>query len=275
MAALPRLVLLAVLSAASFAKGEVRRFTVAGRPVVVSLPAALEGPWPVVYLMGGMGELSRGEAVSAGAWVDDYRIEAVVQALEAGRVTDRTLQGLSTPSELRDVRARLARLPYRGLVLVGLPAPVDYTDAFEKFVLQDVLPWAERTLPIRPGAASRGIDGVSLGGRHALRLGLRNPGVFRSVGAVQGAVRGYRDAVLEWSRAADAQTGQPRPKLNLSTSDGDPYRGAIEGLGKDLRARGFDVRISRLTGPHDYVFNRGPGALDLLLFHDSVLNAQP
>jgi hypothetical protein len=30
-----------------------------------------------------------------------------------------------------------------------------------------------------------------------------------------------------------------------------------------------------LTGPHDYVFNRGPGAVEMLLFHDRALRGRP
>jgi hypothetical protein len=29
-----------------------------------------------------------------------------------------------------------------------------------------------------------------------------------------------------------------------------------------------------LTGPHDYVFNRGPGGIEMLLFHDRALRGE-
>jgi hypothetical protein len=30
-----------------------------------------------------------------------------------------------------------------------------------------------------------------------------------------------------------------------------------------------------VPGPHDYEFNRGPGAYEMLMFHDRVLRGQP
>jgi hypothetical protein len=244
-------------------------FDVGGKPVTVLLPSSGNGPWPVVYLMGGMGELSRGEAVSAASWVEDYAIATVVGALEAGRLTSATFRGLVTTSALASYQRRV-RHGWGGLVLVGLPAPVDLTREFERYVVETVIPWAERSLPIRPGAAYRGIDGVSLGGRHALRIGFGNPELFRSVGAVQGAVRGRQAPLL--ALVQSRREGCRRLAVNLVTSDGDGYRGAIRTFARSLRRERLSVRLADLTGPHDYVFNRGPGAIDLLLFHDGVLN---
>lgn len=244
-------------------------YEVGGKPVTVLLPSSGHGPWPVVYLMGGMGELSRGEVVSAASWVEDYAIATVVTALESGRLTSASFRGLVTPSALASYQRRLRR-GWGGLVLVGLPAPVDLTREFERYVVETVIPWAERSLPVRPGAAFRGIDGVSLGGRHALRIGFGNPELFRSVGAVQGAVRGRQAPLL--ALVQSRRDGCRRLAVNLVTSDGDGYRGAIRTFTRALRRERLSVRLADLTGPHDYVFNRGPGAIDLLLFHDGVLN---
>ncbi|MBT9556372.1 MAG: hypothetical protein IV100_10100 [Myxococcales bacterium] len=257
------------LAAAAHAEPRRKDFEVGGRPVTVLLPSTGDGPWPVVYLMGGMGELSRGEAVSAASWVGDYEIARVVDAFERGRLSRTTFRNLVTPSSLAAYERRLRR-GWGGLVLVGLPAPVDLTRDFERYVVETVIPWAERSLPIRPGAAYRGIDGVSLGGRHALRIGFGNPQLFRSVGAVQGAVRGRQAPLL--ALVQSRREGCRRLAVNLVTSDGDGYRGAITSFARALRRERLSVRLIELTGPHDYVFNRGPGAIDLLLFHDGVLN---
>ena len=261
--------LLLTLAGQSHAEPRRKDFQVGGRPVTVLLPSTGDGPWPVLYLMGGMGELSRGETVSAASWVDDYELATVVSALERGRLSKSTFRGLVTSSAFAAYERRLRR-GFGGVVLVGLPAPVDLTSEFERYVLETVIPWAERSLPVRPGAAHRGIDGVSLGGRHALRIGFGNPSSFRSVGAVQGAVRGRQATLLALVQAHSE--GCRRLAVNLVTSDGDGYRGAIATFARALRREKLTVRLADLTGPHDYVFNRGPGAVDLLLFHDGVLN---
>ena len=33
--------------------------------------------------------------------------------------------------------------------------------------------------------------------------------------------------------------------------------------------------MTTVPGPHDYVFNRGPGVLEMLLFHDRALRREP
>ena len=42
-----------------------------------------------------------------------------------------------------------------------------------------------------------------------------------------------------------------------------------------LRARGVAHDVRELAGPHDYVFNRGPGGVEMLLFHDRALRGMP
>jgi hypothetical protein len=246
----------------------VTRTTVGGKPVVVVTPVGT-GPWPVVFVMGGLGELSRGEAVSAGAWVDDYGLVAVLEAVQGNRLDAGTFQGLVDARLLRQYRQRVAR-GYKGLVIVGVPAPVDYSDEFVRFVTDELIPWADRTLPVRHGAEFRGIDGVSLGARHALRLGLAHPELFRTVSGVQAAVRGWHDVLLEL--ATEHRVAARRLSLSLITSDGDPYRPAVGKLARSWRRLGLSVRHGVGIGPHNRRYNSGPGAVDLVLFHDAVLN---
>ena len=59
--------------------------------------------------------------------------------------------------------------------------------------------------------------------------------------------------------------------LRLLTSDDDPFAHATETLSRELRSRTLRHTFSRVPGPHDYAFNRGPGALEMLLFHDRAL----
>jgi hypothetical protein len=41
-----------------------------------------------------------------------------------------------------------------------------------------------------------------------------------------------------------------------------------------LREHGVDHDLVRLSGPHDYVFNQGPGVISLLTFHDRELRSE-
>jgi hypothetical protein len=42
-----------------------------------------------------------------------------------------------------------------------------------------------------------------------------------------------------------------------------------------MKEAGVPVFFDLVLGPHDYDFNRGPGGIEMLLFHDRVLRGEP
>ena len=52
---------------------------------------------------------------------------------------------------------------------------------YEDFLVREFLPYIEKRYRVRPGRASRGISGVSMGGYGALHLAFRHPELFGSV----------------------------------------------------------------------------------------------
>lgn len=62
------------------------------------------------------------------------------------------------------------------------PAP-----RFEGFLLDELIPWVERTLPAIGGRSGRIVDGESLGGYGSYRLALTHPDRFASAGSISGA----------------------------------------------------------------------------------------
>jgi len=56
------------------------------------------------------------------------------------------------------------------------------------------------------------------------------------------------------------------------TSDGDVMATSVERLRGLLVDAHIPVKFSKLSGPHDYIFNQGPGAISLLIFHNDVLS---
>jgi enterochelin esterase-like enzyme len=118
-----------------------------------------------------------------------------------------------------------------------------------------------------------GIDGVSLGGAFALRLGLGRDSSFRSVGAIQPALD-RRDTDELVSLAVDARRARPKLSLRLATSDEDYFREGIRAVAAGWTQTGVAHRLVTYPGPHDYVFNRGPGSIELLLWHDGALSTK-
>src|SRR5690606_42085203 len=112
--------------------------------------------------------------------------------------------------------------------------------------------------------------GVSLGGRGALLVGFSRPSAFGAVGALQAALDGSEVARFS-ELGARALAQNPSLSLRLVTSDDDHFRRVNERLASALRERGVQHRLLRVVGTHSYRFNRGPGGIEMLLFHDRVL----
>ena len=125
------------------------------------------------------------------------------------------------------------------------------------------MPRVRAETPALSSAESTGIDGVSLGGAEALRIGLAHPEVFGAVGAIQPAVSDLPSG--DWAAMATAaRSKRPGLKLHLLTSHEDYFHDSVVGVSRAWSAAGISHDFADLLGPHDYVFNRGPGSIHLL-----------
>lgn len=100
---------------------------------------------------------------------------------------------------------------------------------YERFVLEEVMPWAEARYRLRGGPAHTAVLGSSLGGLAAFDLAWRHPEVFGTVGAMSGSFWWRtQDGTLEQKQAsrvavnmAREATSLPRLRIWLETADGD------------------------------------------------------
>jgi enterochelin esterase-like enzyme len=249
-----------------------------GRSIVVALTPARRRAgqrFPLLIALHGLGETLRGADRGAWGWALDYALPRGDEALRRGSLQPADLEGLVTTDRLRTLNASLGRAAYEGVVVL-LPFTPDVRGdlggpahrRFERWLLGPVLARARRELPVRAGRESTGIDGVSLGGLHALWTGLAHPEVFGVVGAIQPAVRRRASQVLA---RFSAGRGRPSQRIRLVTSTRDALRDDVLSLDRAMSAAGIDHEVRVLEGPHDYVFNRGPGSVEMLLFHDRAL----
>jgi enterochelin esterase-like enzyme len=157
-----------------------------------------------------------------------------------------------------------------------LPAdePIDKALPLARFVVETVLPRAYRETPAIGTPESTGIDGVSLGGRAALGIGLLRPKSFAVVASLQAALRSDNSEDI-LKRAREAMAEKPDLFVRLLTSSDDYFLKANTLLAEALDAQGIHTELVNIPGPHDYEFNRGPGGYEMLLFHDRVLRGQP
>jgi enterochelin esterase-like enzyme len=145
--------------------------------------------------------------------------------------------------------------------------------SFARFVVELLLPRVASVTRVNLSPARTGIDGVSMGGRLALLVGWSRPEVFGAIGALQPAIRPEEADELA-DLALTAHRKHPFA-LRLVSSEGDPFLEAVRALGGALTARGVPHQVIVTPGPHDYVWNRGPGSYEMLLWHERVLRNLP
>lgn len=249
------------------------------RRVLVTFPRRADGRehppherLPLVIALHGQGEARRGPERGFLGWVTDYHLPDAFAALGRGVLTEADFQGFARAEHLAARNAALRAQPFRGVCVVTPYTPDLMADppggeelrTFGDWLVGPMLTAVRAELPfVAQGRDGTGIDGVSLGGMVALEVGLRHSAELASVGGIQPAIR---DRVTALAPLADGTQ-----RIRLLSSDDDPFLGVTRQLSEALLARRIDHDLVVTPGPHGYDFNRGPGSLELLYFHDRVL----
>lgn len=238
----------------------------------------VDGDGPILIALHGRGEAGRGLEAGARGWRDDYRLDVAHRRLKSPPLVSRDFLGFVKPERLAALNASLEKAPYRGLTVACpyTPALFDRSlagaEPFGAFVTQTLLPRVASELGKSATRAQTGIDGVSMGGRLALFVGLSRPEIFGAVGAMQPAIG--RDEIGWLVELAKKATGAGA-RLRLVTSSDDYFRDAVEAFGEALAAARVPHELLVTEGPHDYDWNRGPGAYEMLLWHERVARGLP
>ncbi len=235
--------------------------------------------WPILVALHGAREAALPPSRGCLAWSVDYGLDAAIGALRRGALTTANFGGLVTPSRLGVVNAALRERPFHGLFVVTPYTPPlrgvgsEQARAWGAWLAGPLLEAVRAAFPAARGREGAGIDGVSLGGRLALEAGLAHPEAFGAVGALQPAID---ELVL--TALVDAAAARPASlpqRLRVVSSDGDTGLAAARAFSAALRERRAAHELLVASGTHGYAFNRGPGALEMLLFHDAALAAEP
>lgn len=85
----------------------------------------------------------------------------------------------------------------------------EWTGAWERYVVDDVLPWAEGDLPTLPFRRDRAIAGLSAGGYGAANIGLRHPRLFGTIQAWSGSFTAPHDGSLRHASTEQRAVNDP------------------------------------------------------------------
>ena len=249
-------------------------------PVVVTVPkrSSASQRLPALITFHGRGETLKGPARGVRGWLDDYALERAMANLNDPPLSREDFGGMVSAARLATINEQLKRAPHTPLI-VAMPYLPDMlkgehafsnASALAEMVVERLLPKLGAETPAVGVPASTGIDGVSLGGRAALLVGLSKPKAFGAVAGIQAAVDEN-----ELDRFADlakrAQQENSGLSLRLLTSSEDYYRGVLVELQQRFERRGVESDLLIVQGTHSYAFNRGPGAIEMLLYHGQVL----
>jgi hypothetical protein len=229
---------------------------------------------PILIALHGRGEAGRGLDVGAGAWPREYALDRMHRRLLSPPLTPEDLQGMLSPDRLARLNASLQAAPYKGLAVACPATPVlsdksvEGAKGFGRFLVETLLPRVRAEAKSKADRTATGIDGVSMGGRIALFVGLSNPEVFGVVGVLQPAIQ-VEEAGLIAALAKSAME-KARVVLRLVSSEEDPFLPAVRAASAAMRADGIAHELLVVPGTHGYEFNRGPGGAELLLWHERV-----
>jgi S-formylglutathione hydrolase FrmB len=204
------------------------------------VPNSGHGPFPVCYLLHGLSD-------DHSIWLRNTRLEFYVRDLPLIVVMPDGFQGFYTDNE--------------------------EGHAYGKYMIEDVLGFAERVLPVKRERSARCIGGLSMGGYGSLRLALENPGMFVSANSHSGAVgidigkidrdplvfqrifgKNPKDTKHDVSALARkvVREGHPRPKLRLDCGLQDFLLERNRKFHNELTALGYTHEYAEYPGMHNW-----------------------
>ncbi|MGD9819353.1 MAG: alpha/beta hydrolase [Desulfomonilaceae bacterium] len=232
--------------------------------------------YPMVLAFGGAGECAKSPQQGALAWISYYKADEAAHALASNNLKSSDFRELVTPEQLKKFNRSLHRTPYQGVILVCPYSPLlganpgfENSD-YEKYIMEELIPALKKHYRI--DVSRIGVDGVSMGGARSMYYGFKYPEVFSRIGSVQAAVGPFMELYSQLIRTNGEKIR--RNSIQIVSSDGDIFLKSVENFSSMLNTVKINHNLLILKGPHDYIFNQGPGSIALLAFHASPAQIQ-
>ena len=214
-------------------RGFSSRYLPDSRDVMVYLPPGYEQEperrYPVLYMNDGQNLFDDETAYVRGrSW---KMAESADAAIAAGEAEPLIVVGIANAGE-----RRLAEYtPTRDWKMGGGEA-----DRYGRMLTEELLPYIATRYRVRPGTASTGLGGSSLGALAALYLGLAHADVFGRLAVLSPSVWWNHRVIVSLVGETAPRLG-PRPKIWLDIGEGEGRKAVadVEMLERRLRSRGW------------------------------------
>ena len=214
------------------------------RPLMVYTPAGYdEGKqdYPVVYIQHGGGEDHRG-------WMEQGRTAQIMDKLiAAGKAVPMIV--VSSNSNVQNRNGGFGG----GYSWQGM-------QTFRSEMIDNIIPFVEKTFRVKKDRKSRAMCGLSMGGGQSFYIGLRDPEVFANVGVFStgmfGGIQGASNFDLEKEvpgMLTDTKTfNQQFDIFFVSCGEQDPRIEYTRSIVKTMRDGGVEVRFNSYPGDHEW-----------------------
>ena len=214
------------------------------RPLMVYTPAGYnenQQDYPVVYIQHGGGEDHRG-------WMEQGRTAQIMDNLiAAGKAVPMIV--VSANSNVRSRNGGFGG----GYSWQGM-------QSFRSELIENVIPFVEKTYRVKKDRKSRAMCGLSMGGGQSFYIGLRSPEVFANVGVFStgmfGGIQGASNFDLEAEvpgMLTDTKTfNQQLDVFFVSCGEQDPRIEYTRNIIKKMRDGGVEVKFNSYPGDHEW-----------------------
>jgi len=239
-------------------------------PVHVILPENYEMDlnrrYGVVYLLGGKSGWDNGpELGGATYWSVWCKTPLTMDNLKSGALNKASFQDNINDRELQTFNQWLRDNPYEDVIVVSVWNPGGGATAnYEKYLIDEVIPFIDANYRTVPDRRFRGIDGACAGAAQAIMISARRPDIFGYAGGQQTDLGSYPMTPDVWRNNVTRikKAGGIAYNINTNVKDGcNSYsnRGRLYELVQDMKSAGFpvDIHVFESCG-HGYCAYRYP-----------------
>jgi predicted alpha/beta superfamily hydrolase len=223
------------------------------RNVLVYLPPRYDDEpgsrYPVLYMHDGQNLFDRATAFGGHEWEMDETAEALVAA---GKIQPLIIVGIYNTG------ARMTEYTPVG----ATPATGRSGDDYERFVIEELKPFIDRTYRTRPGREDTAVAGSSLGGLMSLEMAMRHPDTFGKAGVVSPSLF-WNNGQLIQEAAEHARRGDLKGErlwIDIGTNEQPiPPGGTVSVAVQNTRRLVAEFQRAGLTEGVNYTYVEVPG----------------